>query len=264
MNWSPNEAHNTKEKFSVPVKLTRNNMFNRVIQVRRQKALSIGNSIVKHFSMSLVIFVLYSSFCRRNKHLGLQLSSQFQMKTLKCWHVCRMDNLILIHLPLIYFPQTLWFVWVFSKFTTWMLIFPQFTFLTHQWGHLTLLFPVWRWGWAKPSFCSQKRERGELKRAIHRSWFYQLPLTVPQGMIPIVPGEQGLNAGGSNTRNSQRIHKADKVITHSHGAKGWHFPWLRHGQLTYHMVSEAVCAIIWKSDKKRKEGTPALSSCHIK
>lgn len=166
MNWSPNEAHNTKEKFSVPVKLTRNNMFNRVIQVGRQKALSIGNSIVKHFSMSLVIFVLYSSFCRRNKHLGLQLSSQFQMKTLKCWHVCRMDNLILIHLPLIYFPQTLWFVWVFSKFTTWMLIFPQFTFLTHQWGHLALLFPVWRWGWAKPSFCSQKREVSSRERFI--------------------------------------------------------------------------------------------------
>lgn len=108
MNWSPSGAHSTKEKSSFPVKLTRNNMFNRVIQVGCQKTLSIGNSRVKDFSMSLLIFVLFSSFCRRNKHLGLQLSSQFQMKMLKCWHVCRMDNLILIQLPLIYFPQTLW------------------------------------------------------------------------------------------------------------------------------------------------------------
>lgn len=224
MNWGPSEAHNTKEKSSVLVKLTRNNMFNRVIQVGRQKALSIGNSTVKHFSMSLLIFVLYSSFCSRNKHLGLQLSSQFQMKMLKWRHVCRMDNLILIQLPLIYFPQTLWFVWVFSEFTTWMLIFPQFAFLTHL-GGVILLYFILSEGEAELNLPSVLRgERGELKRAIPRfldssltpephTWFYQLPLTVPQGMIPIVPEEQGLSPGGSNTRNSQSIHKADKVIT---------------------------------------------------
>lgn len=144
------------------------------------------------------------------------------MKMLKWRHVCRMDNLILIQLPLIYFPQTLWFVWVFSEFTTWMLIFPQFTFLTHLGGHLALPYPVWRWGWAKPSLCSQRRERWaqEIPRFLDSSltpephpWFYHLPLTVPQGMIPIVPEEQGLSPGGSNTRNSQSIHKAGKVIT---------------------------------------------------
>lgn len=175
MNWGPSEAHNTKEKSSVLVKLTRNNMFNRVIQVGRQKALSIGNSTVKHFSMSLLIFVLYSSFCSRIKHLGLQLSSQFQMKMLKWRHVCRMDNLILIQLPLIYFPQTLWFVWVFSEFTTWMLIFPQFTFLTHVGGHLALLYPVWRWGWAKPSLCSQRRERWAQESDSSIPWFIAYP-----------------------------------------------------------------------------------------
>lgn len=59
-------------------------MFNRVIWVGCQKAVSIKNSTVKRFSVSLLIFVLYFSFCRRNKHLGFQLSSQFQMKMLKC------------------------------------------------------------------------------------------------------------------------------------------------------------------------------------
>lgn len=116
-------------------------MFSRVIRVGCQKAVSIGNSIVKRFSMSLPIFVLYFSFCRRNKHLGFQLSSQFQMKMLKCWHVCRVDNLILIELYLIYFPQTHWFVWVFSKFTVWKLIVPSWCkFLTHRWDHLLYLY----------------------------------------------------------------------------------------------------------------------------
>lgn len=116
-------------------------MFSRVIRVGCQKAVSIGNSIVKRFSMSLPIFVLYFSFCRRNKHLGFQLSSQFQMKMLKCWHVCRVDNLILIQLYLIYFPQTHWFVWVFSKFTMWRLIVPSWCkFLTHWWDHLPNLY----------------------------------------------------------------------------------------------------------------------------
>lgn len=140
LNWSPSEAHNAKAKFRFHVKLTRNNIFNRVIRVGCQKAVSIENSIVKCFNMLLLIFVLYFSFCRRNKPLGFQLSSQFQMKMLKCWHVCRVDNMTLIQLYLISFPQTLWFVWVFSKFTTWMLISPP---SIHSWhtggGYLAYL-----------------------------------------------------------------------------------------------------------------------------
>lgn len=44
----------------------------------------------------------------------------------------------------------------------------------------------------------------------------------------------------------------DKVITFPHDAKGWLLSWLWHGQLIYHMVSEAACALIWKSDKSQK------------
>lgn len=215
MSWSLSEARNTKEKFSFPIKLTRNNMFDRVIQVGCQKALSIGNSIVKHFSMPLLIFVLFSLFCRRNKHLGLQLSSQFQMKMLKCWHVCRMDNLILIQLPLIYFSQTPWFVWVFSKLTHEC----SFSLSVHSWDISHLLYFNLSEGEAELNLPSALRgERGAQESDSSLTpephpWFYHLPLAVPQGMIPIVPGEQGLNPAGCNTSNSPGIHKADKVIT---------------------------------------------------